>query len=84
MSLFLKNYDGFEPETLAILTITLDATCEELQHNPYFDLVSARAVVADLIMKIASRGASDPQKIKALALAAYRSHSYGPSKRRTA
>ena len=74
MSPFLKNYDGFDPETLAILTISLDATCEELQHNPCLDQTSARTAIADLIMKIASRGQSDPQKIKALALAAFRSH----------
>ena len=67
MAPFLKNYDGFDPETLAILTISLDATCEELQHNPCLDQTSARTAIADLNMKIASRGQSDPQKIKALA-----------------
>jgi hypothetical protein len=82
VSPFLKKYDAFDPETLAILTISLDATCAELQHNPCLDQTSARAAIADLIMKIASRGQSDPQKIKALALAAFRSHCYGPSKNR--
>jgi hypothetical protein len=84
MSPFLKNSSGFDSETLAILDVSFDATFKELQHNPYFDPVSARTRIADLIMKIASRGASDPQKITALALAAFRSHCYGPSKRRTA
>jgi hypothetical protein len=79
-----KHNGGFDPETLAILDMSFDATFEELQHNPYFDQVSARTPIADLIMKIASRGESDPQRIKALALAAFRSHCYGPSKRRTA
>ena len=62
MAPFLKNYDGFDPETLAILTISLDATCEELQHNPCLDQKSARTAIADLIMKIASRGQSVPKR----------------------
>jgi hypothetical protein len=84
MSPFLKYYDGHDPETLAMLEISFNATCEELQHNPCLDKASLRTAIADLIMKIASRGESNPQKIKALALAAFRSHCYGPSKRRTA
>ena len=84
MSPFLKHSDGFDVKTLAILEISFDATFKELQHNPNFDPVSARPRIADLIMKIAYRGQSDPQKITALALAAFRSHCYGPSKRRTA
>jgi hypothetical protein len=84
VSPFLKHNDSFDAKILAILEISFDATCKELQHNPYFDQVSAGAAVADLIMKIACRGQSDPQKITALALAAFRSHCYGPSKRLTA
>jgi hypothetical protein len=80
MSPFLKHSSGFDPKTLAILEISFDATCKELQHNPYFDPESARTRIADLIMKIASLGESDPQKITALALA-FRSHCNGPSKR---
>jgi hypothetical protein len=38
---------GFDPKTLAILEISFDATCKELQHNPYFDRVSAGAAIAD-------------------------------------
>ena len=83
MSPFLKHSSGFDPKTLAILEISFDATFKELQHNPYFDPESTRTRIADLIMKIASRGESDPQKITALALA-FRSHFNGPSKRRTA
>ena len=79
MSPFLKHSSGFDPKTLAILEISFDATFKELQHPE-----SARTRIADLIMKIASRGESDPQKIKALSLVAFRSHCYGPSQRRTA
>jgi hypothetical protein len=35
MSPFLKHSSGFDPKTLAILEISFDATCKELQHNPY-------------------------------------------------
>ena len=84
MSPFLKHSGGFDPKTLAILDVSFEATFKELQHNPYFDPVSASTRIADLIMKIASRGQSDPQKITALALAAFRSRFHGPSKRRTA
>ena len=80
MSPFLKNYDEVNLKTLAILEISFDATCEELQHNPCLDQTSARTAIADLIMKIASRGQFYPQKIKALALAAFRSHCYGRAK----
>jgi hypothetical protein len=83
MSPFLEHSGSFDPETLAILDVSFDATCKELQHNPYFEPVLARTRIADLVMKIAARGQSDPHKITALALAAFRSHFYGPSKRRT-
>ena len=43
MSPFLKQHNGgFDPETLAILDMSFDATFKELQHNPYFDQLSAR------------------------------------------
>jgi hypothetical protein len=56
MSHFLKHFGGFDPKTLAILHVSFEATFKELQHNPYFDPVSASTRIADLIMKIASRG----------------------------
>ena len=84
MSPFLKHSGGFDPETLAILDVSFDATFKELQHNPYFDPVSARTPHSRPHYENRFSGASDPQKITALALAAFRSHCYGPSKRRTA
>ena len=71
MSPFRQHYDSFDPEILAVLEISFNETWTELQHNgDGLDQASRRTAVADLIMKFASQGESDPQKIKALVLAA--------------
>jgi hypothetical protein len=75
MSPFREHYDSFEPETLALLEISFNETWTELQHNGNsFDQASLRTAVANLILKFASQGEFDPQKIKALVLAALASH----------
>ena len=71
MSHFRQHYDSFDPEILAVLEISFKETWIEVQRNDNgFDQASMRTAVADLIMKFASNGESDPQKIKALVLAA--------------
>ena len=70
MSPFRQHYANFDPETLAVLEISFNETWAELQRNDYgFDQASMRTAVADLVMKFASQGESDPQKIKELVLA---------------
>jgi hypothetical protein len=70
MSPFRQHYDSFDPETLAVLEISFNETWIELQHNGNgFDQASLKTAIADLIMKFASQGESDPQKIKEFVLA---------------
>lgn len=78
MSPFRQHYESFDPETLAVLEISFNETWIELQRNGNgFDQASLKTAVADLIMKFASRGESDPQKIKELVLAALPSRPNG-------
>jgi len=78
MSPFRQHYESFDPETLAVLEISFNETWIELQRNGNgFDQASLKTAVADLIMKFASRGESDPQKIKELVLAALQSRPNG-------
>ena len=78
MSHFRQHYDSFDPEILAVLEISFNETWIEVQRNDNgFDQASMRTAVADLIMKFASNGESDPQKIKALVLAALASQPNG-------
>jgi hypothetical protein len=56
MSPFLKQHNGgFDPETLAILDMSFDATFKELRHNPYFDQVSARTLLGVSLIPKRSR-----------------------------
>jgi hypothetical protein len=78
MSPFRQHYESFDPEILAVLETSFNETWTELQGNGKgFDQASMRTAVADLIMKFASHGESDPQKIKALVLAALASQPNG-------
>ena len=78
MSPFRQHYDSFDPEILAVLEISFNETWTELRHNgDGLDQASRRTAVADLIMKFASQGEYDPQKIKALVLAALQSRPNG-------
>jgi hypothetical protein len=78
MSPFRQHYESFDPEILAVLEISFNETWIEVQRNDNgFDQASMRTAVADLIMKFASNGESDPQKIKALVLAALASQPNG-------
>jgi len=78
MSPFRQHYESFDPEILAVLEISFNETWIEVQRNRNgFDQASMRTAVADLIMKFASHGESDPQKIKGLVLAALASQPNG-------
>jgi hypothetical protein len=78
MSPFRQHYESFDPEILAALEISFNETWTEVQRNGNgFDQASMRTAVADLIMKFASNGESDPQTIKALVLAALASQPNG-------
>jgi hypothetical protein len=78
MSPFRQRYDSFDPEILAVLEISFNETWTELQRNGnVFEQASMRTAVAELTMKFASEGESDPQKIKALVLAALASQVKG-------
>jgi hypothetical protein len=78
MSPFRQHYDSFNPETLAVLEISFNETWTELQRNDNgFDQASMRTAVADLVMRFASQGESDPQKIKELVLAELQSRPNG-------
>ena len=71
MSPFRQYYDSFNPETLAVLQSVLDETWTALQANrKAFDEMKTRTAIADLIVKFAQQGELDPQKLKALVLAA--------------
>jgi hypothetical protein len=79
MSPFRQHYDSFDPEILAVLEISFNETWTELQRNGNgFDQALMKTAVADLIMKFASQGESDPQKIKALVMAALQSRPNEP------
>ena len=78
ISPFRQHYDSFDPEILAVLEISFNETWTELQRNGNgFDQALMKTAVADLIMKFASQGESDPQKIKALVMAALQSRQNG-------
>ena len=75
MSLFRHYHDSFNPETLVVLESILDETWTALQANrKAFDEMKTRAAIADLIVKFAQQGERDPQKLKALVLAALPSY----------
>ena len=75
MSPFQKYYDSFSPETLALLEIALNETWAALQSNGNtFDETKTRTAIADLIVKFAQQGERDPQRLKALVLAALPSY----------
>ena len=70
MSPFRQHYPGADPETLALLETTLNETWKALRSNATFDEVPTRTAIADLTMQFAAEGERDPQRLKALVLAA--------------
>jgi len=75
MSLFRHYHDSFNPETLAVLQSVLDETWIALQNKAStFSETETRTAIADLIVKFAQQGERDPQKLKALVLAALPSY----------
>ena len=75
MSPFRQYYDSFNPETLAVLQSVLDETWTALQFNgSAFEEAKTRRAIADLIVTFAQQGERDPQKVKALVLAALPSY----------
>jgi hypothetical protein len=77
MSPFRKHYHSVDPETLALLEITLNETWNSFESNRTFDANSTRAAITDLTMQFAQEGQRDPQKLKALVLAALPSYADG-------
>ena len=74
MSPVRQYYRAVDPETLALLEITLNETWKAVRSNGTFDAVSTRTAIADLTMQFAQQGQRDPQKLKALVLAALPSY----------
>ena len=69
-----QHYHSVDPETLALLEITLNETWTAVRSNGTFDAVSTRAAIADLTMQFAQQGQRDPERLKALVLAALPSY----------
>jgi hypothetical protein len=75
---FRQHSDSFNPETLTLLEGVLNETWAAVQNKRNtFDELETRTALADLIVKFAQHGERDPQKLKALVLAAL--PSYGQS-----
>jgi hypothetical protein len=71
MSAFQQHSDSFNPETLAMLESVLDETWAALQFNgSTFDEIETRTAIADLLVRFAAQGERDPNRLKALVLAA--------------
>src|SRR5262245_48755463 len=74
MSAFRQHYHSVDPETLALLEITLNETWQAVRSKGTFDAVSTRAAIADLTLQFAKAGQRDPQRLKALVLSALPSY----------
>ena len=75
MAPFRQHSDSFNPETLTLLESVLDETWTAIQNKGNtFDELETRTAIADLIVKFAQQGERDPQKLKALVLAALPSY----------
>ena len=70
MSPFRQPYHRVDPETVALLEMTLNETWKAVRSKGTFDAVSTRTAIADLSMQFAQQGQRDPQRLKALVLAA--------------
>ena len=65
-----RQHTESDPETLALLEIVLNDTWKELRSNDTFDEVPTRTAIEDLAVQFAGEGERDPQRLKALVLAA--------------
>ena len=74
MSPFRQRYHSVDFETLALLESTLNETWKAVRSNGTFDATTTRAAIADLTMQFAQEGQRDPQRLKALVLAALPSY----------
>jgi hypothetical protein len=74
MSPSRQYYHSVDPETLALLEITLNETWKVVRSKGTFDAVSTRTAIADLALQFAHQGQRDPRKLKALVLAALPSY----------
>jgi hypothetical protein len=75
MAPFRQHSDSFNPETLTLLEGVLNETWAALQSSQNtFDELETRTAIADLIVKFAQQGERDPQRLKALVLAALPSY----------
>ena len=72
---FRQHSDSFNPEMLAVLQSVLDETWTALKTSgSTFNETQTRWAIADLVVKFAQQGERDPQKLKALVLAALPSY----------
>jgi hypothetical protein len=74
MAPFREHSDSFNPETLALLEGVLNETWAALQSNQKTFELETRTAIADLVVKFAQQGERDPQRLKALVLAALPSY----------
>jgi hypothetical protein len=75
MAPFRQHSDSFNPETLTLLEGVLNETWAALQSSQNtFDELETRTAIADLVVKFAQQGERDPQRLKALVLAALPSY----------
>ena len=74
MSPSQQPYHSVDPETLALLEIILNETWKAVRSKGTFDAVSTQAAIADLTVQFAQQGQRDPQRLKALVLAALPSY----------
>jgi hypothetical protein len=70
MSLIRQYYNVVDAETLALLETTLNETWTAIRSKGKFDEDPTRTAIADLAVQFAGEGERDPQKLKALVLAA--------------
>jgi hypothetical protein len=61
----LHNVMYFDPETIALLQITLDRAWASLPERQ--QVVTSRSILAERILKAAARGERDPDRLRAQA-----------------
>ncbi len=68
---FTRSRDNFDPETLRVLNAAFNEAWNVLESGGIqFDREATRTALADIIIKFASQGEIDPDRLKALALTA--------------
>lgn len=70
MSPFRQQSHSDDPDTLALLQTVLNETWKAVRTNGSFDAIPTRTAIADLTVQFVEAGERDPQRLKALVLAA--------------